>query len=313
MSDAGWQRLELHLAAGDLPRAEALLRLLGAESVSLLPGAADDIVEPAPGTMPLWPRIRVRALFPPKIDMARAAKILDGELGAGVASCAARVRDEEWADALIQRPVRLKLGARLLLADAAADIDDGERMSVRLHRGFAFGTGDHPTTRLCLEWLDAHLRRDATVIDFGCGSGVLAIAALRLGASRAWGVDIEPQALTASADNALLNGVSDRLWLGAPDALPRLRVEVLIANILAQPLIELASRFAELCAPSASLVLAGVHAHQAADVESAYLDGFLDFRRVERDGWVCLSATRKSRQRAAAAARCTPGRDRMPP
>jgi ribosomal protein L11 methyltransferase len=92
----------------------------------------------------------------------------------------------------------------------------------------------------------------------------------------------------------LLNGVSDRLWLGAPDALPQLRVDVLIANILAQPLIELASRFAELCAPSASLVLAGMRAHQAADVESAYVGGFRDFRRVERDGWVCSNATRTS-------------------
>jgi ribosomal protein L11 methyltransferase len=313
VSDAGWQQLELHLAAEDLPRAEALLRLFGAESVSLLPGDADDIVEPEPGTMPLWPRVRVRALFPPQIDMLRAAKILDDELGAGVACRSARVRDEDWADALIQRPVRLKLGTRLLLADADTDVDDGARTSIRLHRGLAFGTGDHPTTRLCLEWLDANLRPDATVIDFGCGSGVLAIAALRLGASRAWGVDIEPQAITAGADNASLNGVSDRLWLGAPDALPRLRVEVLIANILAQPLIELASRFTELCAPSASLVLAGMRTDQAADVESAYVGGFRDFRRVERDGWVCSSATRKSRLPAAAAARRMPGRDRMRP
>lgn len=287
-----WQQLELRLAARALPQAEALLELLGVVSISLLAGADDEILEPEPGTTPLWPSLRVRALFRPETDLEPIERILTASFGSGTVARGTPLAEATWLDAARQSPAPRALGRRLLLAGADAELAASDRIVIRLRRGLAFGTGDHPTTRLCLEWLDANLKADCTVIDYGCGSGILAIAALRLGARRAWGVDIEPQALDASADNARLNAVSEQLWLGTPDALPSLRSDVLIANMLANPLLGLASTFAACCTPAGALVLGGILPGQCAAMEAAYAPHFCNFRRTLRDDWACIAAVR---------------------
>jgi ribosomal protein L11 methyltransferase len=187
------------------------------------------------------------------------------------------------------RPV----GARLWLAPADDERAPGDRVVLRLHMGLAFGTGAHPTTALCLEWLEGHVTRGNAVLDYGCGSGILALAALVLGAARAYAVDNDEQALTATRANATLNGVGDRLVVAAPAALPALQVDVLAANILARPLVDLAPRLVQLVKPAGWLVLSGILAAQAPEVAAAYAPYCGDVEHSERGGWVRLAARRK--------------------
>jgi ribosomal protein L11 methyltransferase len=164
---------------------------------------------------------------------------------------------------------------------------------VLLDPGLAFGTGTHATTAMCLEWLDAHCPRGALVIDFGCGSGILAIAALKLGAARAWCHDLDPQALLATAQNAQANRVANATVICArPGELPA-AVDVLLANILSGPLCALAESFASRVRPGGHVILSGLMAHQAAEVTAAY-DAWFDTTPIaERDGWVALHAARR--------------------
>jgi ribosomal protein L11 methyltransferase len=165
---------------------------------------------------------------------------------------------------------------------------------VRLDPGLAFGTGTHPTTALCLEWLDALDLAGKTVIDYGCGSGILAIAALKLGAARALGVDNDPQALTASRDNAARNGVAGKLDLYRPDALPpAARADAFVANILAGPLAELAPRFAALCKPNAPFALSGILSGQETELVERYRAcGFTDLSATHREDWIRIDGIR---------------------
>jgi ribosomal protein L11 methyltransferase len=290
-----WQQLELRLPAPHLPQAEALLELLGAASVTLLGAGPDEIIEPDPGTTPVWPVTRIRALFAADADLRRVSQVLEDSLGTGISVVTETLDDAAWIDALSATPREQRIGRRLLITSAQdSRLHDG-RVTVRLNRGLGFGTGEHATTRLCLEWLDAELTPDATILDYGCGSGILAIAALRLGASRAWAVDIEPQALEATAANSTLNAVGDDLWIGSPDRLPTIEVDVVLANILARPLIELAPRFAKLLGDAGTAVLSGVLAEQREEIHEAYAAHFSELDERELDGWVCLVASgRKS-------------------
>jgi ribosomal protein L11 methyltransferase len=163
---------------------------------------------------------------------------------------------------------------------------------VYLDPGLAFGTGTHATTRLCLEWLDAHIGSTARVIDYGCGSGILALAAIKLGAARAFCFDIDPQALIATHDNAVANCVQEKVTICADaELLPR-GADVLIANILAAPLCALAARFAELVRPGGTLVLAGLMQDEVFDVTRANSACFDMQPFRERAGWVALSGRR---------------------
>jgi len=158
--------------------------------------------------------------------------------------------------------------------------------------GLAFGTGEHPTTALCLEWLDENVRPGVRVLDYGCGSGILAIAALALGADQAWAVDNDPQALAATLANGELNGVSHRLMVGPPGVVPPLGVDVIVANILAGPLELLAPTFIGCLAAHGAVVLSGILQHQRARVQTAYAPYFENFASIERDGWVRIEARR---------------------
>lgn len=285
-----WQQLELQLPAVQLPQAEALLDLLGAASVTLLGVGPHEILEPDPGTVPVWPVTRIRALFAAGTDLDRVTRVLENSLGTGISAAAASVDDAAWMDALSAAPREQRIGRRLTITSAQESGRPDERIAVRLNRGLGFGTGEHATTRLCLEWLDAELASGTTVLDYGCGSGILAITALRLGAGHAWAVDIEPQALQATAANAALNTVSDDLWIGSPDRLPAIEADVILANILARPLIELAPRFATLLADSGTAVLSGVLAERRDEIREAYAAHFTELDERVLDGWACLVA-----------------------
>jgi ribosomal protein L11 methyltransferase len=188
----------------------------------------------------------------------------------------------------------MRFGQRLWVCPAGMQPEGGDDpVIIDLDPGLAFGTGTHPTTALCLEWLDRHPPRDAAVLDYGCGSGILAIAALKLGAREVWAVDIDEQALWASRENAARNRVDARLKTALPAALPERDFDLLLANILANPLIELAPRLAERVRPGGDLVLSGILAAQAGAVREAYRSRFLLSETVEQDGWVRVQGTRK--------------------
>jgi ribosomal protein L11 methyltransferase len=163
-----------------------------------------------------------------------------------------------------------------------------------MRMGLAFGTGQHPTTRLCLDWIATHAQPGPDVLDYGCGSGILALAALRLGANRAFAVDNEPQALIAARDNAVLNNLADRLWVGSPAALPAVTAGLVVANILARPLADLAPTLAGLQPPGGSIVLSGLLSAQVPSVRAAYAPHYEDFATVELDGWARLTGRRQS-------------------
>src|SRR5690606_38404481 len=192
--------------------------------------------------------------------------------------------ERDWQDALVATVRPRRIGSLELLGADDSPTGAAGTHTVRLHMGFAFGTGEHPTTRLGLEWLDATPPRGATVLAYGCA----------LGASRAWAVDDDPQALAAARANAALNAVTERLTIAAPDALPERRFDVVLANILAGTLISLAPRLAASTAPGGRIALSGILATQREAVEAAYAPYFEGFAVATADGWVRLDARRSA-------------------
>jgi ribosomal protein L11 methyltransferase len=297
----------LDIGARDPTPWEEALFELGALSVTLLDAADDPVLEPAPGAMPLWPTVVVRALFaagtrPEALLQALQARpALDTALvsaGSRIEQIADRAWEREWLKDF--RPMRF--GRRLWVCPGGqqpgdAPPDDLEWTRVELDPGLAFGTGTHPTTALCLEWLDGGAGRwldGARVLDYGCGSGILAIAALRLGADHATAVDIDPQALIATRDNATRNGVLERLHVGTIESLVEGDpVDVLVANILAGPLVELAPRLAQLTRGGGRLALSGLLLAQANAVTAAYLPWFDIALTGSSDGWGILTGRRR--------------------
>ena len=288
------RQIIVHLTAAELPAAEAVLWLAGALCLSLSDASDTPVLEPAPGASPVWPRVTLRALFPSSLEAETLTQALAALLPAGTVIAAAELADEDWQAAWRQQIRPRRFGRRLWLTPA--DEAPGSRgdVHVRLNMGLAFGTGAHPTTALCLEWLDAQPLAGTQLLDFGCGSGVLAIAGLALGAHRAFAVDNDGQALSACAENARLNGCGDSIWIGREADLPDASVDVLAANILAGALIDLAGTFAERVVRGGRIVLSGILADQADRVQAAFAGPFEAFARAQRDGWVRLSATRSA-------------------
>jgi ribosomal protein L11 methyltransferase len=287
------RRLRLQLVAADVPRAEALLSLAGADTLALLDAADDPVLEPEPSTAPLWPNVTLEALFARDVDLEPLRELMTSQFP-GCAATVDTLEPAEWEPGLRRSVHARAIGNRLWLAPADESVAPPGRVAVRLHMGLAFGTGEHPTTALCLEWLERHVADGVTLLDFGCGSGVLALAALGLGARYAYAVDNDPQAVMATARNAELNGAAGRLFVGAPESLPSMTVDVLAANILAAPLIELAPTLAGYVVAGGRLVLSGILERQAALVMAAYVPYFVELEQVALDGWVSLAGRRNS-------------------
>jgi ribosomal protein L11 methyltransferase len=284
----------MRVAAEAVPRAEALLELAGAESVLLGDAGDDPVLEPLPDETPLWPNVVVRALFAESVDLNALCRVLRDTCAPAGEIEIAELDEADWLNAARQQFAARAIGKRLWLAPAGADPGPSERNTVRLHMGLAFGTGEHPTTELCLEWLDAHLAAGATVLDYGCGSGVLAIAAIALGARHAWAVDHDTQALTATAENARLNGVEARIDIHSPETLPAVKADVVVANILAGPLERLAPAFAKHLPAGGAVVLAGILERQVERVVSAYEPYFEHLTSTAHAGWARLEGERRS-------------------
>lgn len=279
----------------------------GAESVDTSDADADSEAECAlfgePGEPPpagAWPRTRITALVAHDASgrderrahelLASAAALAGQPVPADVGND--RLGDEDWVQATQRQFTAFPVGRRLWITPswhASSQPAPDERAAIVLDPGLAFGTGSHPTTRLCLEWLDGNLHAGQTMIDYGCGSGILAIAAARLGARRVTGIDIDRQALVAAARNAADNAVSIEL-LSSGEALPP-AADVVVANILANPLRVLAPLLETLVAPGGRLVLAGLLDRQAEEIARCYRQVPLHPWR-SAEGWTCLAGTR---------------------
>lgn len=283
-----WQELTLRLAREQLEAAESLLLAAGAVSVTYRDAEDQPVLEPAPGETPLWDQVLVTGLFEADADLATLTALIRAQLPALQALDTRQVEDQDWERAWMDDFRPMRFGQRLWICPSWDEPPAGDAISILLDPGLAFGTGTHPTTALCLEWLDAHPPAGLEVIDYGSGSGILAVAALKLGAARVTAVDIDPQALTATRDNAERNGVLGRVRTVLPGDLPEVPADLLLANILANPLIELAPRFAALVRTGGGLVLSGILADQAADVAAAYRAAFALAPAAQREDWVRL-------------------------
>jgi len=289
--------IEFPLADRDVEAVEAALAELGACSVTFLDRGDEPVLEPLPGEVRLWSDTLVRALFDAAIDREACLRRLAAALGPGIVTGARvhEVPDQAWERAWMSGWTSRSFGPRLWVCptDAAAP-DDPDAVVVRLDPGLAFGTGTHATTALCLEALAGLDLGGRRIVDYGCGSGILAIAALKLGAAHAVCVDIDPQALLATRDNAIRNGVSERLETLGADA-PLTPADAVVANILAAPLLELRPRLTALVKPGADLVLSGILKSQADGVAAAYSDAFDRQRWTHREDWSCIHAVRRLR------------------
>jgi ribosomal protein L11 methyltransferase len=272
---------------------DALLDI-GAVSVTLQDQADEPVLEPGVGERPLWSQTQVVALFEESVDPLAVIASLTAHYGELPQWQVERLEDQVWERAWMDAFQPMQFGQRLWVCPSWSESPAADAVTLRLDPGLAFGTGTHPTTALCLEWLDAQPLAGCTVLDYGCGSGILAIAALLLGAERAIGVDNDPQALIATRDNARRNSITDeRLVTFAPDEVPAdLVADVTIANILAGPLQELAPRLLNHTASGGRLVLSGLLAEQVEAVMAAYRPACSFAAPALREEWARLDASR---------------------
>jgi ribosomal protein L11 methyltransferase len=293
---SGWLEASLDIDPTRRETAEDALQALGAEAIVLEDAGDVPILEPGPGETPLWPNIRLSGLFARDADRAAILLgLLSSVPGIAAQQVAFRaVADQDWTRTWMDRYRPMRFGARLWIYPGHVDPPaDDNAVIVRLDPGLAFGTGTHATTALCLQALDGLELAERDVLDFGCGSGILAIAALKLGARTATAVDNDPQALTASADNALRNAVAERMTLIAAADFRAHDYDIVVANILAQPLIDLAPTLLACTRPGGQLLLSGILAEQADEVTAAYAPHCRSIEHHQREGWVRLGATRR--------------------
>ena len=274
-------------------RVEELLSRHGALSISLCDAGDDPVLEPGPGETPLWGQTSIAGLFDADADLDALADDMRRSLGLERLPNARieRLRDRDWEREWLENFGPMRFGRRLWVCPNNAEVEADAAVVVRLDPGLAFGTGTHATTALCLEWLDSLDLLGRRVLDVGCGSGILTIGALLLGASSATALDRDPQALSATKQNAAANGVVDRLMTVASIDDVAGQFDVVIANILAQPLIDMAAAVSTRVRDR--LALSGILTDQVDAVAAAYADRISFEPPNIRDGWACLVGTRR--------------------
>jgi ribosomal protein L11 methyltransferase len=290
-----WLQVRLAISPEQAETYEDALLDVGAVSVTFMDAEDQPIFEPDLNTTPLWSHTHLLALFEADTPADSVFAHLRLLTGAALPEHQAEViEDQDWERSWMDNFHPMRFGQRLWIVPSWHAAPEPEAVNLLLDPGLAFGTGTHPTTALCLEWLDGQALDGLEVLDFGCGSGILAIAALLLGARHAVGTDIDVQALEASRDNAGRNGIAEqRLALYLPPDLPPVAADVLVANILAGPLVMLAPQLASLVKPGGLLALSGILAEQGEEVAAAYAADFDLDPIAQRDGWVRISGRRR--------------------
>ncbi|MEH6565014.1 MAG: 50S ribosomal protein L11 methyltransferase [Halopseudomonas sp.] len=290
-----WLQLRLAITPEQAESLEDKLLELGAVSVTFMDAEDQPIFEPDLGTTPLWSNTHLLALFESDTDgpalLQHLQLLWQGELPQHELE---QIEDQDWERSWMDNFHPMRFGERLWIVPSWHAAPEPNAVNLLLDPGLAFGTGTHPTTALCLQWLDGQQLEGKQVIDFGCGSGILAIAALLLGAPHAVGTDIDVQALEASRDNAQRNQIADeRFDLYLPEKMPQQPADVVVANILAGPLVSLAPQLASLVLPRGLIALSGILAEQTDDILAAYEPWFTLDPVAEQDGWIRVSGRRR--------------------
>ena len=281
-----WIQLTLLTDKASNEKAEQALLDAGALSVTFKDAEDNPVLEPLPGETPLWESIILTGLYEADINTENLKQQIRRQLGHETQLKLEALEDKDWVRAWMDDYKPMQFGHHLWVCPKHIPPPQPDAVNLMLDPGLAFGTGTHPTTALCLEWLDSANIQNRQVLDFGCGSGVLAIAALLLGAEHCDATDIDPQAITASKDNAIANQVSEKLDLFLPADMPDKTYDIVLANILAGPLTELAEQLARYCKPGANIVLSGILETQAEKIIKAYTPWFQLDPVVIKDDWI---------------------------
>ncbi|WP_126456912.1 50S ribosomal protein L11 methyltransferase [Sulfuriflexus mobilis] len=292
-----WLRFTLRT---DNAHADAVIEALeaaGAQAVTLVDAEDQPLFEPGPGETPMWTELEATGLFEADIDTKALRQQLATQIPETILATQRLepLEDKDWSRVWMDDYQPMRFGQRLWIVPSWCEAPEAEAVNILLDPGLAFGTGTHPTTALCMAWLDAQDLQDKTVLDYGCGSGILGVAAAKLGAKSVTAIDIDPQALLATRSNAERNGVSDKIRTGLPHELhDDERFDVVLANILAGPLVELAPSLCQALRPGGLIALSGILQEQAMAVREAYT-AYCDMDEPVTEGdWFRLSGTKRS-------------------
>ncbi|TXJ09788.1 MAG: 50S ribosomal protein L11 methyltransferase [Acinetobacter sp.] len=297
-----WLQIHITTEQAQVDFTETLLMSLGAVSVTLDDAEDQALLEPLPGETPLWDHVIVTGIFQQTqeepIDAAALVTFIQTQLPADTAIKTEVIENQAWERAWMDHYEPIQIAENLWIVPEWLAAPNPAATNIKLDPGLAFGTGNHASTFLCLEWLAGIDLKDKVVIDYGCGSGILGVAALLLGAKYVYATDIDPQAVLATRQNAELNGVAERLWVGLPEEFEQHyqdRAEILVANILAKPLMALVETFHQLTQPHGKIALAGLIEEQIEDVKQAYAPYFdITGQQMREENWCRLSGLRKA-------------------
>ena len=297
-----WLQIHITVDQAQVDFTETLLSSLGAVSVTLDDAENQDLLEPLPGETPLWNKVIVTGIYAQEEGEEIDVNALMTFITTQMPEAPLRhefIEDQEWERTWMDAYEPIQIGEKFWIVPEWMEAPDADAVNIKLDPGLAFGTGNHASTFLCLQWLGQTDVKDKIVIDYGCGSGILGVAALLLGAKKVYATDIDPQAVLATQQNAELNGVLGNLFVGLPDEFNEefkaQKADVFVANILAGPLMALAPEFATLVKSEGEFALAGILEEQVADVSSVYSE-FFDILQVEKreEHWCRISGKRQN-------------------
>ena len=297
-----WLQIHITVEQSQVDFTETLLMSLGAVSVTLDDAEDQALLEPLPGETPLWDNVIVTGIFQQHedepIDANALVTFIQTQLTTQTPIRIETIENQAWERAWMDHYEPIQIADNLWIVPEWLEAPNPTATNIKLDPGLAFGTGNHASTFLCLEWLASIDLKDKIVIDYGCGSGILGVAALLLGAKYVYATDIDPQAVLATQQNAELNQVADRLWVGLPEQFEQQYqsgAEILVANILAKPLMALVETFYHLTQPNAQIALAGLIDDQIEDVKQAYAPYFdINGQQMREENWCRLSGVRKN-------------------
>ena len=286
-----YHQIEFNIAKDDLAETEKILESYQPLSISIQGFGEEKIYEPLPGEMPIWEKIRVKAMYQNIKNLSDLENEIINKTNIKILNnkVIKAIGEKDWQEEWVQSSKPIRFGEKLwIYPDHLKDNLEG-KVCVNLNPGLAFGTGSHPTTRLCLEWLEKSNLNQKSVLDYGCGSGILGISAIKLGAKSVTAIDLDPQAVIASKNNAEKNHVQQEIEITDNNKTIEKNFNIIVANILAKPLIELAPYFYKKLNKEGAICLSGILEGQINIIKDAYLKYFNLSEIKIKDGWVMMS------------------------